>query len=598
VRAPAHIQAKPKTRWRSPRSATYFSALLTVSTLALTGCASKPLFSHGNDTANVTTTSPVIEGSKPLMQHGDDAVTRGDITAAAGYYKSAHVADPKSIEPMLRLGAAELALGQYSQAYETYRALQDIAPDNAEAAFRLGELFLMRGSPQAAIDQFNIALKTRKDDPALYSAIGVADSMIGKYELAIDNYRSGLKLTPDNLGIRNNLGLVQFLAGDTKDAIEIFTELAAMPNAKPRYRHTLALIYMDQARVAAGTDAELATVISDLNNFRAQHHQPEALGFGDGRATVLLSPEAAVGNLTAMVANDQKRQAANEGGTIDASAHAPQTSTNLASVKTRTQDKRFVVEPAEQLAALPVTQVDSELLNPPPGITSTPMPIQPAKDSVQPLATAPTSSLAVGSSSRVKATSPAHVSTTIQSLSGPRPDPALHVVSTSSVKTSAPAESVVPAKVATTESEPAPDSNAHAASQPASVSSVETATIPAPSDKPRIVQVSNSKIFIQVGAFAKELTARELQQKLTELGPTHITTVQVHGVILYRVRLGPMTSIDDADIMLGRIAAELNRAKVKNAIELHTNARDAIYIPSSSQGPGFVLRALSSRFSA
>jgi Flp pilus assembly protein TadD len=290
--------------------------VLMAATLALSGCAGSPFSHKSDDAVKPAPVQQAADSNEPALARGDDAVTRGDFAAAAAFYQSAHDADLKSPEPLRRLGAAEFALGQYTEAYETYHTLQVLLPNDADAAFRMGELMLMRGSPQAAIDQFGIALATRKDDPALYSVVGVADSMMGKYDLAVRSYQAGLKLVPDHQGLRNNLGLAQFLAGDSKAAIRTFTDLVALPDAKPRYRQNLAFIYamngdMEKARAIAGKDVDLATLDSDLKNFRAQQ-KPDSVVIGDDRTMmgVHLSRDAAAQSLTATVAADRTRQAA------------------------------------------------------------------------------------------------------------------------------------------------------------------------------------------------------------------------------------------------------------------------------------------------
>lgn len=311
--AMARVRTKTMYRSRYPRTGT---SLCVIATLVLAGCAGSPFTHESGDTAKGAAAQRTADEKKPPFVRGDDAVTRGDFAAATGFYKSAHEANPKSLEPLRRLGAAELALGQYTEAYETYHALQVIAPDDAEAAFRMGELVLMRGSPQAAIDQLTIALAARKNDPALYSVVGVAYSMMGKYELAIRNYEAGLKLVPDHQGLLNNLGLAQFLAGDSKGAIKTFTDLVALPDAKPRYRQNLAFIYvvngdMEKASEVAGKGVDLATLDSDLKNFRALQ-EPDAVVMGDNRTMmgVHMSSDAAVHSLAATVAASRKREIA------------------------------------------------------------------------------------------------------------------------------------------------------------------------------------------------------------------------------------------------------------------------------------------------
>ena len=58
-------------------------------------------------------------------------------------------------------------------------------------------------------------------------------------------------------------------------------------------------------------------------------------------------------------------------------------------------------------------------------------------------------------------------------------------------------------------------------------------------------------LFVQVGAFSKLDNARTLLNKLG--GDLKISTVQRNGQTLYRVRSGPLNSVEDADAALARI---------------------------------------------
>ena len=60
-----------------------------------------------------------------------------------------------------------------------------------------------------------------------------------------------------------------------------------------------------------------------------------------------------------------------------------------------------------------------------------------------------------------------------------------------------------------------------------------------------------TRLYVQVGAFSKMENARTLLNKLG--GDLRISSIQRNGQTLYRVRTGPLTSIEDADAALSRI---------------------------------------------
>ncbi len=62
--------------------------------------------------------------------------------------------------------------------------------------------------------------------------------------------------------------------------------------------------------------------------------------------------------------------------------------------------------------------------------------------------------------------------------------------------------------------------------------------------------VHPTHIFIQAGAFESYGNANHLRQRLTRIGTVQVTRVTVRGIQFYRVRLGPIGSVTQADEML------------------------------------------------
>jgi rare lipoprotein A len=121
----------------------------------------------------------------------------------------------------------------------------------------------------------------------------------------------------------------------------------------------------------------------------------------------------------------------------------------------------------------------------------------------------------------------------------------------------------------------APPPNASAAPNP------KSAPLPAPqADKPvqlasatpthsapnttvvTVAPISDTEIFIQAGAFVDYNNANRLSARLSSLGPSKVSQVLVNGQDFYRVRLGPMYGVAQADEMLANL---INAG--------HTNAR-------------------------
>jgi len=79
------------------------------------------------------------------------------------------------------------------------------------------------------------------------------------------------------------------------------------------------------------------------------------------------------------------------------------------------------------------------------------------------------------------------------------------------------------------------------------------AAVPEPDGRVTRVAVGDSDIFIQAGSFVRYDNARRLSARLSALAPTRIEPVRLNQRRFYRVRLGPVDTVADADRLLGRV---------------------------------------------
>jgi rare lipoprotein A len=71
--------------------------------------------------------------------------------------------------------------------------------------------------------------------------------------------------------------------------------------------------------------------------------------------------------------------------------------------------------------------------------------------------------------------------------------------------------------------------------------------------KVQLVPVKATQIFIQAGAFLRYDNAHRLSAILSTLGPTTVTQVNTKAGPMFRVRVGPLKTVGDADTMLERV---------------------------------------------
>lgn len=86
---------------------------------------------------------------------------------------------------------------------------------------------------------------------------------------------------------------------------------------------------------------------------------------------------------------------------------------------------------------------------------------------------------------------------------------------------------------------------------------VMTAATPAPDPEPA-PKTTAPRLYLQVGAFTSRDNAENLKDRLAraDLAPVYIQSAQLDNTPLYRVRIGPLASVDESDRLAARVAAQ------------------------------------------
>lgn len=105
------------------------------------------------------------------------------------------------------------------------------------------------------------------------------------------------------------------------------------------------------------------------------------------------------------------------------------------------------------------------------------------------------------------------------------------------------------------------------ATPPVAVAAVEPAALPVPqqaSATPVVTQaaVQPTSIFVQAGAFANYDNAYRLSVRLSRYGRAKVTPVSSGGQQLFRVRVGPVGSVTEADALLSDVATVVPEARI------------------------------------
>lgn len=79
------------------------------------------------------------------------------------------------------------------------------------------------------------------------------------------------------------------------------------------------------------------------------------------------------------------------------------------------------------------------------------------------------------------------------------------------------------------------------------------ATEPEPDGQVSLQPVRATNIFIQAGAFTRQANAQTLTTKLSRFGQVRTTPIYVNNQLFYRVRLGPIANVNQADQVLQQL---------------------------------------------
>jgi rare lipoprotein A len=77
--------------------------------------------------------------------------------------------------------------------------------------------------------------------------------------------------------------------------------------------------------------------------------------------------------------------------------------------------------------------------------------------------------------------------------------------------------------------------------------------LPPPIEKITVEPVKPSQIYIQAGAFNKPDNADRVKSRIEQLGTVRVTGVRAQGIEMYRVRLGPIPTVEEADRLLAQV---------------------------------------------
>jgi Flp pilus assembly protein TadD len=248
---------------------TRIASHIVIAAFLLFGVAACAEDSSGRSGEALTNDKEVVAA---MVRAGETSRKRGDYTAAAAFYRRAHEAAPKEIEPLIGLGESLVAAGAAREAAEAFRLALVIDDKNGRALRGLGNALIAQEQADLAIEQFEKALAVDPKDYRAYSGLGVAYDSMAEHAKAQEYYYAGLEIAPNDPSLRGNLGLSLAFAGYYKGAIEILRPLALRTGANARDRQNLALAYglagdVENAKKFARMDMDSREVERNLSYY-------------------------------------------------------------------------------------------------------------------------------------------------------------------------------------------------------------------------------------------------------------------------------------------------------------------------------------------
>jgi Flp pilus assembly protein TadD len=178
-----------------------------------------------------------------LLDAAQEAERRGDYPSAANYYGSVYERDQENNVALVGLSRNLRRLGRATEAEAVLSRALKREKETGGVLSEMGKVQLVLGQPMEAIEPLSRASVLGEDGWDVQLALAVAYDRIGMYDKAEGRYRAALKDSPDNAVVLNNFALSMAQAGQLRGAIGLLERATALPEATPKMRQNLALLY-------------------------------------------------------------------------------------------------------------------------------------------------------------------------------------------------------------------------------------------------------------------------------------------------------------------------------------------------------------------
>ena len=258
-----------------------FAALWCVCGLMLAGCVAQEPVQRTDKEGRL---------DRSLSQAAESFEKRRDYAAAVSYYRNLHRRDPNDLGAVVGLSRGLRHLQQAREAQAIILRSLKLAPKDPDLRAEFGKVQLALGEALKAVDtlsRVDAELNDKRWDIKI--ALAIAYDRVGMYDQAERRYRQALTLSPENAIVMNNFALSLAQAGRLPEAVEMLERAAAQPEATPRMRQNLAMLYAMKGDLASAERYVRRDMPPEIADQNMAYYRQLRVGMATGQKTAPLS---------------------------------------------------------------------------------------------------------------------------------------------------------------------------------------------------------------------------------------------------------------------------------------------------------------------
>ena len=168
----------------------------------------------------------------PTLMQAYEALQRGDLALARNLYQQVLLAEPRSIDALLGLGAIAWKEGRIEEAGQHYQRLLELEPRNPYA--QAGLIAIIGGADPQASESRLRQLIAREPSAFLYFTLGNLYADQGQWPGAQQAYFQAYQLQPDNSDYAFNLAVGLEHLGQIRPALDYYRKALDLSFRKGR----------------------------------------------------------------------------------------------------------------------------------------------------------------------------------------------------------------------------------------------------------------------------------------------------------------------------------------------------------------------------